>query len=100
MTAPSDPVAQALAHHRAGELGRAEALYRAALERDPGSADAWHLLGVLFTGRGQPHLALDHIGRALELRPGDAGFLLNYGVALQALGRVAEAEASFRATVA
>lgn len=96
MTAVPDPVALALAHHRAGDLARAEALYREALGRDPANADAWQLLGVLLTARGRPDLALDYIGRALALRPGDAGFLLNQGVALQALGRLAEAEASFR----
>lgn len=100
MTPASDLVAQALARHRAGDLDGAEPLYRRALELDPSGADAWHLLGVLSTGRGRPDLALGHIGRALELRPGDAGFLLNRGVALQALGRLTEAEAGFRAAVA
>src|SRR5262245_18497472 len=90
MSSVSDLVA--LAHHRAGDLDRAEALYRQALERDPSSADAWHLLGVLATGRGRPDAALECIGRALTLRPGDAGFLLNQGVALQALRRLPEAE--------
>jgi predicted O-linked N-acetylglucosamine transferase (SPINDLY family) len=99
MSPTPDPVALALAHHRAGDLGRAEDLYREVLERDATHADAWHLLGVLFTARGRPDLALDHIGHALELRPGDAGFLLNQGVALQALGRLAEAEQSFEAAV-
>jgi predicted O-linked N-acetylglucosamine transferase (SPINDLY family) len=86
----------ALAHHRAGDLDRAEALYRYVLGHDPGQADAWHYLGVLSTARGRPDLAVDAIGRALALRPGDAGFLLNRGVALQALGRLDEAEAHFR----
>jgi predicted O-linked N-acetylglucosamine transferase (SPINDLY family) len=100
MTAVPDPVALALAHHRAGDLDGAEPLYRQALEINPTNADAWELLGVLFTGRGRPDLAVAHIGRALGLRPGDAGFLLNHGVALQALGRLTEAEVSFRAAVA
>jgi predicted O-linked N-acetylglucosamine transferase (SPINDLY family) len=100
MTATPDPVALALAHHRAGDLARAEGLYCEALGRDPANADAWHLLGVLCTARGRPDLGLEHIGRALALRPDEAGFLLNRGVALQALGRLPEAEASFRAAAA
>jgi Flp pilus assembly protein TadD len=36
-----------LAHHRAGRLERAAALYRKALEKDPDRAEALHLLGVV-----------------------------------------------------
>ena len=78
MPAAPDPINVALARHRAGDFAGAEAIYRQILERDSRNADAWHLLGVLFTGRGRSDLALAHIGRALALRPGDGGFLLNY----------------------
>jgi hypothetical protein len=36
---------------------------------------------------GPPALAVGHISRALDLKPGQAGFLLNRGVALRGLGR-------------
>ena len=59
MNSPSDLLARALPYHRAGDLDRAEPLYRQALECDPSNADAWHLLGELCTqaraGRISPH---------------------------------------------
>jgi predicted O-linked N-acetylglucosamine transferase (SPINDLY family) len=96
MSAFSHLVSVGLAHHRAGDLDRAEPYYRHVIAHDPGHADAWHLLGVLANQRGRPEQALDYLGRALALKPGEAGFHLNRGVALQALGRLEEAAASFR----
>ncbi len=37
----------ALAHHQAGQLREAEALYRQILAAQPQHADAWHLLGLV-----------------------------------------------------
>jgi predicted O-linked N-acetylglucosamine transferase (SPINDLY family) len=100
MTSPADVFPLALQHHRAGDLHRAEHLYRHLLHHDAAHADAWHLLGVLASQRGQPELALHYIGQALTLRPSVAPFHLNRGVALQALGRLDEAVASFRQALA
>jgi predicted O-linked N-acetylglucosamine transferase (SPINDLY family) len=88
-------VALALRQHRAGDLPRAEHLYCHALQQDAAHTDAWHGLGLLACQRGQPAAALPYLDRALALRPDAAGFHLNRGVALQALGRLAEAAASF-----
>jgi protein O-GlcNAc transferase len=100
MTAPDDLFALGLQRHRAGDLDAAERCYRGALEQDPRHADAWHLLGLVACQRGRPALALEHIGRALELNPGEAAFLLNRGVALQGLGRTPEAAEAFRLALA
>jgi tetratricopeptide (TPR) repeat protein len=99
MTAPSDLLALGLQHHRAGDLVQAEVFYRRLLDAEPASADAWHLLGVIATHRGQPEIAVGLIERGLAQRPDDAGFLLNLGVAQQALGRAADATESFRKAV-
>ena len=53
------------AHHQAGHLGRAEALYRKALEKDPDHPDALHLLGVIAYQSGQIGSAIELIERAL-----------------------------------
>jgi len=58
------------AHHQAGRLGRAEALYRRALEKDPDHADALHLLGVVAYQCGKIGPAIRLIERALPALPG------------------------------
>ncbi|MFP3711554.1 tetratricopeptide repeat protein, partial [Paraburkholderia sp. SIMBA_009] len=55
-----------------------------------------HLFGVLRHQQGQHAEAADLVGRAVELRPGDAALQLNLGNALKALGRLDEAIDRFR----
>ena len=69
MSLRTDALALALHHHRAGDLPRAEHLYRHALQLDPAHADAWHGLGLVACQRGQPQAALPLLDRALALRP-------------------------------
>ena len=56
----------ALAAHRAGQLGRAETLYRLALDQSPGDVDALHMLGVVQLERLRYREALDLLGDAAE----------------------------------
>ena len=90
----------ALAHHQAGRLDRAEALYRTVLADDPDHADALHLLGVLAYQCGKPAAALQLIERALPSLAELPDAHLNYGNALRDLGRPAEAAASYRRAIA
>ncbi|HEX9465203.1 MAG TPA: tetratricopeptide repeat protein [Alphaproteobacteria bacterium] len=87
---------QALRIHQSGRLPEAEALYRQVLAADPNNADALHLLGVVAHQVGRHDLAVDHIGRAIRLQPSVPHYRVNLGNALRALGRLAEAEASYR----
>ena len=89
-----------LAHHRAGRLERAEALYRKALTRKPDHPEATHLLGVIAFQYGQISPALELIGRALPALADDPDAHLNYGNALGAARRFAEAAASYRRAIA
>ncbi|CAO3440014.1 tetratricopeptide repeat protein [Azospirillum endophyticum] len=91
---------EALAHHRAGDLEKAERTYRALLAADGGNADALHLLGVLHHQRGLDDEAVRLIGRAVARRPGMAEQHANLGLALHALGRLDEAEAEYRRALA
>jgi tetratricopeptide (TPR) repeat protein len=91
---------EALAHHRAGRLDRAEALYRKFLEKSPGHADALHLLGIIALARGDPDRAIRLIGRALTARPDFAEGHSNLGNAYRAACRFAEAAASYRRALA
>lgn len=91
---------EALAHHRAGDLERAERTYRAMLAADGRNADALHLLGVLHHQRGLDAEAVLLIGQAIAQRPGMAEQHANLGLALHALGRLTEAEAEYRRALA
>lgn len=92
-----DPLfARAYAAHRDGRLTEAERDYRATLDADPVHTDALHLLGVLRHQQGRHEEAVDLVGRAVALRPDDAGLQLNLGNALKALGRLDGAIERFR----
>ena len=82
--------------HQAGNLDAAEAEYRQVLAAAPGQPDALHLLGVLTHQRGRHELAVDLVGRAVLLRPEAPAYHNSLSLALMALGRLAEAEASCR----
>jgi tetratricopeptide (TPR) repeat protein len=88
------------AHHRAGRLDRAAALYRKALRHDPDDANALHLLGVAAYQSGQIATALGLFERALPALPDLPDLHLNYGNALREAGRVVEALASYRRAIA
>jgi protein O-GlcNAc transferase len=89
------PVAQALRlaaqQVDAGRLQPAEAILRQILERQPGHADALHLLGVLAHKAGKTARAVDLIGKAIEIRPNVAQFHSNRGEMCRLLGRLDEA---------
>jgi tetratricopeptide (TPR) repeat protein len=88
--------ARAYAAHRDGRLAEAERDYRATLDADPAHTDALHLLGVLRHQQGRHAEAADLVGRAVQLRPDDAGLQLNLGNALKALGHLDGAIERFR----
>jgi tetratricopeptide (TPR) repeat protein len=88
------------AHHRAGRLGRAETLYRRALEKDPDDANALHLLGVIAYQCGKIGPAIRLIERALRDLSKLPDAHLNYGNALCDFGRLAEAVESYRRAIA
>ena len=86
----------ALAHHRAGRLPQAEAIYRQILASEPDHADILHLLGLAALQAGHPDRALDAISRALRLQPRNSAYHGSMASALRALGRRDEAIASYR----
>jgi tetratricopeptide (TPR) repeat protein len=90
----------ALACHRAGQLARAEAIYRDIIGRAPRHAEALHLLGVLELQRGNAEAALERIGEALRIDPGNAASHLDLGLALHGLKRFENALASYERALA
>lgn len=88
-------IAAAIGHHEAGRLDAAQAGYREILEQDPQHVDGLHFLGFLAFQRAEYARAIELIGRALALHPGNARAHQNLGNAYQALGRHVEAAACF-----
>jgi len=87
---------QALAHHKAGRLALAEALYQAVLDDAADHPEALHFLGVIAYQRGEPVAAVGLIERAIEKTPERADFHCNLGNALKDAGRTEDAVAAYR----
>jgi len=87
--------AEGLALHQAGRLGDAEEIYNKILARQPDHFDSLHLLGVIFSQRGNHAEAVRQIDFALKTNPNDCLALNNRGVALKELKRFEEALASY-----
>lgn len=96
---PDQLCAMAQQHHFAGDFGRAETLYRAALDREPGHAESLHLLGRIAHTQGQSEAAVGLIEQAVALKPRKAVYRDTLGQALLLAGRNAEAVAAFRQAV-
>jgi protein O-GlcNAc transferase len=91
---------QALAHHKAGRLDQAEALYRQARPFAPKHYDVWHLSGLLAYQQERMADAVELLRRALQLKP-DA-IVCEHELAMALLGarRTADAEKHLRHIVA
>jgi predicted O-linked N-acetylglucosamine transferase (SPINDLY family) len=92
--------ASALAHHEAGRLDQAQALYREILLDDPDHAESLHLLGLITAQTGNAAVGVDMIRRAIRLAPGRAPHHNSLAAALRLVGRDADAVAEYRAAVA
>ena len=93
----------AFAHHRAGRLDQAEALYRAVLLHDPDNLNSMQLLGAIASDTSRHADAviwLDRAAAALQARgtavAQHAALYYNWGNALIAVGRTAEAIEAYR----
>ncbi|HEX2852286.1 MAG TPA: tetratricopeptide repeat protein [Opitutaceae bacterium] len=96
MSSSSALLASAVAHHRAGRLDEAAAIYRQVLTGDPRQPDALHLLGQIALHRNDAALAESLFTRALAVLPNVAPLHLQHGLALRALRRPDDALAAFQ----
>jgi protein O-GlcNAc transferase len=76
---------EALEHHRAGRLDAAEGMYREILAREPGCADALHLLGMVLWQRGDANGAAALIREAIRIAPAVPEFRNNLGLVLDSV---------------
>jgi tetratricopeptide (TPR) repeat protein len=86
----------ALKQHQRGLLQEAALGYEQILARDPGHADALHLLGVVHFQSGRYEQAVELIGRAMALRPAVAVFPCNLAEAYRAMNQLERAVACCR----
>lgn len=102
MTQLSIPQAMNLAmqQHRGGNVQQAESIYRQILAVQPDYPDALHMLGLIAFQSRQFDVALELIGRALQIHPQQAGYHANLGQVLAAMGRTEDAMAAYRQALA
>ncbi len=99
MATAAEAIAEALKFHRAGDLGRAEQIYRDVLRAEPNNVDALHLLGLIAHQAGHLDAALQLIRQALLLRPNFPEAHSNLGNALSDRGELDEAVFHYREAV-
>jgi protein O-GlcNAc transferase len=79
MATISEALAMAIDYHRAGRLQAAEEIYRQIVAVEPNHADAWNLLGVVNSKRGNHQAAMEYICRAIGLAANTAAYHCNLG---------------------
>jgi protein O-GlcNAc transferase len=95
----NETIQSALAEHQAGNLTKAEDLYRKVLTVQPENFYALHYLGVLYTQLGHYDRAISHLEKALQVDPSDAGTYYNLGIAFQGKGQIDDALNTYQKTV-
>jgi tetratricopeptide (TPR) repeat protein len=88
---PASLLDTALEAHEAGQLDRAEPIYRETLAHDPRNTKALHLLGVLHYQRGNHDTAAGLMSQALKIDRSDAACWSNRGLVAASLGHLDEA---------
>ncbi|CAN5556049.1 hypothetical protein BH09PLA1_BH09PLA1_18990 [soil metagenome] len=95
----ADAIRAALNFQRAGDLARAEPIYRQVLQSEPDNAPALHYLVLIEQQRGRTAIAAELIARSVKLKPDQAAAWNNLGNALNELRRVDEAIDAYRHAV-
>ena len=80
-----------LAHHQAGRLQEAEAIYQSILQAQPQHPDALHLLGLVAHQAGKFDIAIARYEQALAISPDNAEAHYNLANALKEFGRLEDA---------
>ena len=87
------------AHHQAGRLAEAEALYDQALAANPRHADGLFLRGSLYFQTGRQQRAAADLRASLDIQPDNAFALNNLGNVCAALGLTDEAAAHYASAI-
>src|SRR5687767_13570491 len=95
----ADAIRAALNFQRAGDLARAEAIYRQVLQVEADNPAALHYLGLIELNRGRSDVAVEMISRSVQLKPDQASAWNNLGNALADLRRLDEAINAYQQAV-
>jgi tetratricopeptide (TPR) repeat protein len=95
-----DTLAEAAGLHQRGRIGEAEVIYRALLQRHPGTADGWFRLGLLLAQTDRPGEAIEMFSSALLIAPGFAPLWSEQAAAQMRVGRFEAAVASYDQLIA
>ena len=90
---------QALQFHQQGNLAQAQGLYEKILKAQPRHFDALHLSGVLAYQTKKPEKALELIGKAITISPGNATAYYNHALALRELKQLDNAVTSYNRAI-
>jgi len=82
--------------HRCGQLDKAEAAARFAIQCDSDCADAWDTLGTILFDRGAVAESRDCYQRAVQIKPSFLSALNNLAVVLHNLGEFHASEGCYR----
>jgi predicted TPR repeat methyltransferase len=92
----AEAVAYGIERHQAGELGLAERVYQAVLEREPDRLDVLNVLGILKYQQGELDEAASTMRRLLQVDPSADGVWNNLGNVHLKRGELAEAGEAFK----
>ena len=95
----STSLKKAIAHHRAGQLSKAEKLYKATLRADPKNFDVLNLIGILVHQRGHFEEALKLFDEAIASKANVAEVYYNKANVLKEMDRIDEAAATYRTAI-
>jgi tetratricopeptide (TPR) repeat protein len=91
---------EAVAHHQAGRLAEAEALYRQILALDASHADSLHMLGVMAQQNGRYEDAVALIGRAIRIRGDVFSYHNNLGNVFESRKKLDDAASCYERALA
>jgi protein O-GlcNAc transferase len=89
-------LAKALQYHQAGQLNKAEEIYKRIIEVNPNHSESLHLLGVIASQAGKKDIAVKLINKAIQHNPGNSIYYYNLGNVLKEQDNLTEAVSSFQ----
>jgi protein O-GlcNAc transferase len=89
----------AMGHLSAGRFSEAETVFEEIIHREPGNADALHMLGIVHRRSGRNTSAIELIRRAIAVNPGCADAHYNLANSLRDAGEFDEAMLAYRRSI-